>query len=127
MPYLRNSIYDHDFWCTYVKLYLHAFFHFFKIFIFQIVSGVYKRGKITQNEKKILPVAFCISGTIHRVVIYGTLAWSDDISRWFFDKMTKHSVCYASYLANHASYDQRWLVNSQLPAIFGLWTPIFVM
>ena len=61
MPYLRNSIYDHDFWCTYVKLYLHAFFHFFKFFIFQIVSGVYKRGKIAQNEKIILPVAFRIS------------------------------------------------------------------
>ena len=55
MPYLRNSIYDHDFWCTYVKLYLHAFFHFFKIFIFQIVSGVYKGGKSPKMKKK-----FCL-------------------------------------------------------------------
>ena len=59
MPYLRNSIYDHDFWYTYVKLYLQAFFHFFKIFIFQIVSGVYKRGKMAQNEKKI-----CLSHSV---------------------------------------------------------------
>ena len=40
MPYLRNSIaYDHDLWCTCVKRYLQVF-HFFKIFIFQVVSEV---------------------------------------------------------------------------------------
>ena len=53
MPYLRNSIaYEHDFCYTFVKWwYLWAFFHFFKILIFWVVSGV-KRQKMAQNDKK---------------------------------------------------------------------------
>ena len=49
-PYLRNSIaYDHDFWYTCIKC---CCFHFFKILIFGVVSGV-EGGKMAQNDKKI--------------------------------------------------------------------------
>ena len=46
-------------------------FHFFKIFIFQVVIGV-KGQKIAQNDE-ILSVTLHISGTIyHMMVIHGT-------------------------------------------------------
>ena len=48
------------------------FFHFFKILIFWVVSGV-KGEKNDPNDKKIMFVALHISGTIpHVTVIYGT-------------------------------------------------------
>ena len=57
-PYHRNSN-DHDFWCTCAKWwYLQAFFHFFKILIFQIVSGI-KEQKMAQNHKN-----FCLLWSI---------------------------------------------------------------
>ena len=53
IPYLRNSIaYDHDFWYTCLKwgISMH-FFHFFKILVFWVVSGVKgkKWPKMTKN------------------------------------------------------------------------------
>ena len=56
-PYLSNrTSYDHHLWYTSVKgWYLQAFFHFSKILIFQVVSGV-KGQKMAQNDKK-----FCLS------------------------------------------------------------------
>ena len=48
------------------------FFHFFKILILQVASGV-KGHKMAQNEKKVLSVLFHISGTIHPMIaIYVT-------------------------------------------------------
>ena len=50
-------------------------FHFFKISIFWVVSGV-KGQKVVQNDKKILSVVLHISGTIrYIIVIYGTLVY----------------------------------------------------
>ena len=56
MSYLRSSIaYDHDFWYTCVMKMMISpggFYHFFEIFIFQVV-WVVKRQKIVQNDKKL--------------------------------------------------------------------------
>ena len=60
-----------------------VFFHFYKIFIFQIVRGV-KGQNLVQNNKK-FSVTLRISGTIHHMnVIYGTHMWNNNISRYFF-------------------------------------------
>ena len=60
-----------------------VFFHFHKIFIFQIVRGV-KGQNLVQNNKK-FSVTLQISGTIHHMnVIYGTHMWNNNISRYFF-------------------------------------------
>ena len=84
-PFLRNSIsHEYDFCYTCVKWwYLHAFFHFPQILIFQAVSRV-KWSKMTK---------FCLSHlilsdtleTIHLlIVICGTQVWDDYISKHFF-------------------------------------------
>ena len=55
VPYLRNSIaYDHDFWYTCVKWwYLWVFFfHFFKIWFFELLGG--KRAKNDTKWQKCL-------------------------------------------------------------------------
>ena len=49
------------------------FFHLFDVFIFWAVRVV-KERKLAQDDKKNLPVAVDISGTMHyMIVIYGTL------------------------------------------------------
>ena len=73
-PYLKNSIieYDHDFWHTFCKVLIPPgiFFHFFKMLIFWVVSGV-KEQKMTENDKKYLSVALHVSGTIdHMIAIF---------------------------------------------------------
>ena len=71
----KNSVWYSVSWEPYIKWFpflVHMckmispgiFFHFFKILILQVVSGV-KGHKMAQNEKKVLPVLFHISGTIH--------------------------------------------------------------
>ena len=60
-----------------------AFFHFFKILIFWVVSGV-KVQKISQKDKK-----FCLSCLVYQepyraIVIYDTKVSNDNISRHFF-------------------------------------------
>ena len=46
-------------------------FHFFNVF-FGAGAGEEKGQKIDQNDKKILSISLCISGTIyHIIVIYG--------------------------------------------------------
>ena len=82
-----------------------------------------KRAKKGPKWQKILSDALHISGTIHLMtIIYGTYLWNN-IFRCFFhflkvlifwvhkvvkgqkqSRMTKHSVCHASYLRN-PSYD----------------------
>ena len=51
---------DHDFWYAYVKWFniTRCIFHFFKIFVFQIVSEV-KGQRMAQNDK-----AFCLLSSI---------------------------------------------------------------
>ena len=50
-----------------------VFFHFLKVLIFWVASGV-KGQKLAQTDKKILSFTFHISGTIyHMIIIYGTL------------------------------------------------------
>ena len=51
-PYLRkHTSCDHNFWYTCVKWWnIQVFFHFYKILIFRVISGV-KGNKIAQNEK----------------------------------------------------------------------------
>ena len=65
--YLKNSTaYDHDFWYTCVKWwYLQAFFSFFKILIFGVVSG----GK----GQKIGPYKFCL---LHSMSQEPYIIWS---------------------------------------------------
>ena len=72
--HISGTVCDHNVWYTCVKLwYIHAFFHFFDIFIFQAGRGV-KGQKMVQDGKKILSGALHISGTIyHMIVIYCTL------------------------------------------------------
>ena len=67
IPYLRNhTSYDCHLCYTSVKWrYLQSFFYFFKVLIFQVVSGV-KGQKVAQNDKK-----FCLSWlTSHHIVVH---------------------------------------------------------
>ena len=124
MPYLRNSIaYNHDFWNTCAKWWcLRGFFHFFKILIFWVVSGV-KVQKMAQNDKKL-----CLLHSISQeaYIIWSWFlvhVWNDDIFRYFFSffqvvifwdisgvkgqKMTQNGkkFCVTLCLRNCASYD----------------------
>ena len=85
MPYLRNSIaYNHDFWNTCAKWWcLRGFFHFFKILIFWVVSGV-KVQKMAQNDKK-LCLLHSISQEAYIIWLWFLVhVWNDDIFRYFF-------------------------------------------
>ena len=59
------------------------FIHFFKIFIFQVVSGG-KRTKNCPKWQKILSVTLYISQTIHyMIIICGMQVWNDNIFKRF--------------------------------------------
>ena len=127
MPYLRNSIaFDHDFWSACVKWWhLQAFFSFFQNFdFFKLLVGV-KGQKMVQNDKKFCPSCFIsqepyiiwLSFMLHmcKMIISPGVFFSFS-KFWFFgllggqkgkkrSQITKNSVCHASYLRNHASYD----------------------
>ena len=124
MPYLRNSIaYNHDFWNTCAKWWcLRGFFHFFKILIFWVVSGV-KVQKMAQNDKK-LCLLHSISQEAYIIWLWFLVhVWNDDIFRYFFSffqvvifwdisgvkgqKMTQNGkkFCLTLCLRNCASYD----------------------
>ena len=124
MPYLRNSIaYNHDFWNTCAKWWcLRGFFHFFKILIFWVVSGV-KVQKMAQNDKK-LCLLHSISQEAYIIWLWFLVhLWNDDIFRYFFSffqvvifwdisgvkgqKMTQNGkkFCLTLCLGNCASYD----------------------
>ena len=80
-------------------------FHFFKIFIFQVVIGV-KGQKIAQNDE-ILSATLHISGTIyHMMVIYGTHVQNDNIPYNFshFFKILIFQV--VRRVEGHTSYNQ---------------------
>ena len=65
-----------------------GFFHLFQIFIFGVNSGVVWKGKKWKNGKKLMPVIFHISGSMHHMIVnFDTYLWNDDIFRW--PKMTK--------------------------------------
>ena len=126
VPYLRNSIaHDHDFWYTYVKWYLQAFFHFFEVFIFRAVRGVkgQKKPKM-KNSNYICHGPYFTGALKHMNMIFDTLVLNDYISRClfcFFDififgqlgvkgqKMPKmknnNYICHSPYLRNSTAYD----------------------
>ena len=114
-PYLRNSIaYDYDFWYNCVKwLYLQVFFHFFKILIFRVVSGV-KEQKLTQNDKKSWlwrsisqePYIMWFSFMVHMcnmIISPGVFFENFDFPVCYVCKRAKTSRI--TYLKNHTSYD----------------------
>ena len=110
---IRNhSSYDCHLWCTCVKWYLQAFFFFFKILIFWVVSGG-KEQKMGPNDKN-LSFMLYISGTIHYMIWYPRVKYLQVVLSfskfWFFmllggSKGKKWSKMSKSFVQNYISYD----------------------
>ena len=78
-----------------------GFFHFFKILIFWVVSGVIGE-KMAQNGKKTISATLHISGSIHHVImILGCLGGK----RAKYDPKWQKKLALTLYLKNDTSYD----------------------
>ena len=79
------------------------FFHFFKIFIFRVISGV-KGGKMTQNDKH-FSLLHPVSQKTHIIWFSFLVQRCKMIISAFYPKLQKYSAHYALYLTNHTSCD----------------------